>query len=61
MIVPFSEAFNKESSNDIYGVINLNIVRKEKSFSDKDIALVRELVNLVSVALVPFRSNNSPP
>lgn len=51
MIVPF----NKGSNHDVYGVINLNVVRRSANFSDKDIALVKELVNLTSVALIPIK------
>lgn len=60
MIVPFSKPFNnfnKENSNDVYGVINLNVVRRNISFSKKDIALVQELINLVSIALIPFQQS----
>ncbi len=62
MIVPFSKPFNnsnKENSNDVYGVINLNVVRKNISFSQKDIALVQELINLVSIALLPLQQPNN--
>ena len=51
MIVPFSKSNNQE----VYGVINLNIIRRETDFSERDIAVVKELVNLAGVALVPFR------
>lgn len=51
MIVPF----NKGNTQDVYGVINLNIVRRNTPFSDKDIALVKELVNLTSIALTPLK------
>jgi len=51
MIVPF----NKGNTHDLYGVINLNIVRKNVDFSEKDIALVKELVNMASVALIPLQ------
>ena len=47
MIVPF----NKANSSDVYGVLSLNILRKDKEFTDKDIALTKELVNLASIAL----------
>ncbi len=59
MIVPF----NKANTHDVYGVINLNIVRKDIDFSDKDIALVKELVNMASIALIPLSpaSNRVPP
>lgn len=50
MIVPF----NKGSESDVYGVINLNMVRKSQDFSEKDIAVVKELVNMASVALIPL-------
>jgi ligand-binding sensor protein len=51
LIVPFP----KSKSRQVYGVINLNIVRKNVHFSKKDIAFVEELVNLASIALIPFR------
>lgn len=51
MIVPFS----KNNTQEVYGVINLNIIRRDTDFSERDIAIVKELVNLASVALVPFR------
>lgn len=50
MIVPF----NKGAGHDVYGVINLNITRKSAGFSDRDIALVKELVNMTSIALLPL-------
>lgn len=50
MIVPF----NKGAGSDVYGVINLNITRKKAGFSDRDIALVKELVNMTSIALLPL-------
>lgn len=52
MIVPF----NKENTDDVYGVINLNILRKNIEFSKRDIALVKELVNMASIALVPLKT-----
>ncbi|MBN3038899.1 MAG: GAF domain-containing protein, partial [Candidatus Omnitrophica bacterium] len=55
MIVPFNRPFNKESSSDVYGVVNLNMVRKDKNFSEKDIAFVQEMINLVSIALIPIQ------
>jgi ligand-binding sensor protein len=54
MVVPFS----KKNKPDLYGVINLNILRKGKDFSDRDTALVNELINLASVALVPLNPEN---
>ena len=54
MIVPF----NKGNTHDVYGVINLNIVRKTVDFSEKDIALVKELVNMASAALLPFQTSS---
>jgi ligand-binding sensor protein len=51
MIVPFS----KDKNQGVYGVINLNMIRKETDFSDRDIAIVKELVNMASVALVPLQ------
>ncbi len=50
MIVPFQ----KGSNDKVYGVINLNILRKHKDFSEKDIAMVRELLKLASIALTPI-------
>lgn len=50
MIVPF----NKGAGHDVYGVINLNIMRKNRAFSERDIDLVKELVNMASVALLPL-------
>lgn len=55
MIVPF----NKGDNHEVYGVINLNIARKGAAFTEKDIALVKELVNLTSVALTPLRMKSS--
>ena len=49
VIVPF----NKANAPEVYGVINLNVVRKRKQFSDRDIALVKELTNLAGTALFP--------
>lgn len=51
MIVPFK----KGNSDEAYGVINLNIARKNVDFSEKDIALVKELVRMASIALIPFQ------
>ena len=51
MIVPFP----KGKSHDVYGVINLNILRKNIKFSKNDIAFVQELLNLASTALIPFQ------
>jgi hypothetical protein len=50
MILPF----NKGDSHDVYGVINLNIMRKNTAFSERDISVVKELVNMASVALIPL-------
>lgn len=50
MIVPF----NKGSDHDVYGVINLNITRKNIAFSEKDVNLIKELVNMASIALIPL-------
>lgn len=55
MIMPFK----KGQASDIYGVINLNMVRRSVDFSEKDIALVRELVNMASLALVPLSQSVS--
>lgn len=52
MIVPFSRA-NEEN---IYGVINLNIVKKEAGFTEREVSLVKELVNMASVALIPVNA-----
>ena len=51
MIIPFI----KGDDLNVRGVINLNVIRKDKEFSDKDIALVKELTNLASIALMPLR------
>ncbi|MEA3489169.1 MAG: GAF domain-containing protein [Candidatus Omnitrophota bacterium] len=51
MIVPF----NKANSDDVYGVLSLNILRKDKKFSDRDIVLTKELVNLASIALIAIQ------
>ena len=51
MIMPFT----KSHTNKVYGVINLNIMRKDKEFSDHDIGFVKELVNLASLALTPLK------
>lgn len=58
MVVPLSN-FSKEDVRDLYGVINLNVIRKEKDFSEKDIALVRELTNLASIALAGIQHADS--
>lgn len=50
MIVPFT----KGVGNDVYGVISLNILRKDVDFTEKDIALVKELVRMASIALLPL-------
>ncbi|MFA5145927.1 MAG: PocR ligand-binding domain-containing protein [Candidatus Omnitrophota bacterium] len=52
MIMPF----NKGNTAEVYGVINLNMVRKETDFSQKDIAVVKELVRMASTALIPLKS-----
>lgn len=52
MIVPF----NKGNENDVYGVININVTRRSADFSEKDVAIVKELVNLASVALIPVHA-----
>ncbi|MDD5583747.1 MAG: GAF domain-containing protein, partial [Candidatus Omnitrophica bacterium] len=54
LIVPF----NKADARSVYGVINLNITRKDMQFSDRDIQLVKSLVNMISVALIPLRRSN---
>lgn len=51
MIVPFS----KTKGHNVYGVINLNVIRKGKEFSEKDIAFVKELINLASIALISVK------
>ena len=50
MVVPLGKV-SKENVKDLYGVINLNVARKEKDFSAKDTAIVQELTNLASIAL----------
>lgn len=57
MIVPFP----KGKANEVYGVINLNMVRKNINFSQKDIAFVQELLNLASIALIPFEQQPPAP
>ena len=47
MIVPFATS----DETDVYGVINLNILRTNADFSEKDISLVKELINLTKTAL----------
>jgi len=49
IIVPF----NKANAPEVYGVINLNVVRKKMQFSERDIALIKELTNLAGTALLP--------
>ncbi len=53
MVIPFS----KGDDPDMTSVINLNVVRKDKDFSDKDIALAQQLIKLASIALVPLQPN----
>jgi Predicted sensor domain len=55
MILPF----NKGDSHDVYGVLNINIMRKNAEFSDRDIELVKELVNMTSIALIPLYKKTS--
>lgn len=57
LVVPLSKA-SKEDVRDLYGVINLNVVRKERDFSERDIALVNELTNLASIALAGLQHAN---
>lgn len=57
MILPFGKA----NTHDLYGVINLNIMRKDVSFSEKDIAVAKELVHLASVALIPLYQQHLDP
>ena len=47
--------FHKWNDAEIYGVINLNLVRTGREFSDRDILLLKELVNMASIALAPFK------
>jgi len=54
LIVPF----NKRNTRDLYGVINLNIIRKDVEFSKNDIVLVRELVNMANVALFSLEESD---
>lgn len=51
LIVPF----NKLNDHDVYGVLNLNIIRKEKAFTENDIKFIKELTNLASIALTPVK------
>lgn len=55
MILPF----NKGDSPDVYGVINLNITRKNTAFSERDILVVKELVDMTSIALIPLYQKHS--
>lgn len=50
--------FNKRNTRDLYGVINLNIIRKNIEFSENDITLVRELVNMASIALSSLKESD---
>ncbi|MFA6320578.1 MAG: PocR ligand-binding domain-containing protein [Candidatus Omnitrophota bacterium] len=56
MIVPFT----KGDAHEVYGVINLNIARKDVDFSEKDISLVKELVHMASIALFPLHKQIAP-
>ena len=47
--------FNKANTHEAYGVISLNVIRKDREFSGKDLALVRELTKLSSIALAPVK------
>jgi len=58
MIIPFSK-LTAENAKELYGVINLNVVRKEKDFSERDITLVKELTNLASIALAGIQYSSS--
>jgi len=51
LVLPFSKA----DEEDIYGVLNLNILRKEQDFTERDIAIIKELVNITSLALIPLQ------
>jgi len=51
MIVPFS----KNDTTGVYGVINLNVLRKKKEFSEKDIGVIKSLINFASAALSPVQ------
>ena len=51
MIVPF----NKANAHEVYGVINLNMVRQDAEFSERDIAIVKQLVKMASIALIPIK------
>ena len=53
MIVPF----NKANTHEVYGVINLNVTRKHTDFTERDIAIVNELISMASIALIPVKSN----
>jgi ligand-binding sensor protein len=54
MILPF----NKGDSQDVYGVINLNITRRNAAFSEKDMAVVKELIDMTSIALIPLHKKD---
>ncbi len=47
--------FNKEDNLNVYGVMNINVMRKEREFSDRDVALVKELAHLAGIALIPVK------
>ena len=56
MIMPFKQG----NIDEVYGVINLNITRREAEFSEKDIALVGNIVKMASMALIPLRQTTIP-
>jgi ligand-binding sensor protein len=47
--------FNKDNKHDVYGVMNINMVRKDKEFSERDISLVKELAHMAGIALIPVK------
>lgn len=51
IIIPFE----KGKSHEVYGVISLNMVRKDRDFSEKDIALTKELISMASTALTALQ------
>lgn len=51
IVMPFSKA----NDHDVYGVLNLNMIRKGRDFAERDIALVKELVHMAGIALIPIR------
>ncbi|MFA5143002.1 MAG: PocR ligand-binding domain-containing protein [Candidatus Omnitrophota bacterium] len=55
MVIPFSKA----NTHEVYGVINLNVVRNKTDFTEKDIDIVKELVRLTGIALLPLSHHSN--